>query len=233
MIISAQAAMGLFEKDPQIFLEKAPELLHRIITTSNRMESIVNNILDFTRSRIGEGLPIQPKPTNFRSISQTLVDEFATIFPARALTVNTVGDVSGNWDSQRLLQMLGNLISNAYRFGEKNSPVALTAENAGANVTFSVVNHGTPIPKAKLEEIFEPFYTQPSDSSSRTAGLGLGLFIVRSIAEAHGGTVAAQSDKNSTCFTVTLPRQLPAALSHERPSAISSEKNISLQEPNH
>jgi signal transduction histidine kinase len=125
--------------------------------------------------------------------------------------VQQTGDLTGNWDRERLAQVISNLTVNAVVHSSAKR-VDVVIEDDGPFVILKVTNQGTPIPPAMLESIFDPLvhYDQQT-SSDLLSGLGLGLFIVRSIAEAHGGTVRVTSSvEEGTTFAVRLPRAADA-----------------------
>jgi signal transduction histidine kinase len=115
--------------------------------------------------------------------------------------------LSGNWDRERLAQAISNLAVNAVVHASAKR-VELTLEDAGSFVLLKVTNQGTPIPDDMLESIFDPLVHHDQHAQSElSSGLGLGLFIVREIAQAHGGTVQVSSSASTgATFSVRLPR---------------------------
>lgn len=181
----------------------------RISRSAERMRRMVDDLLDTTRVRARGGLPIERKPTDLHAICEQIIEELELTYTDRTLEVELDGDGHGNWDPTRLGQLVSNLLGNALDYSSDKTPVRVVLRDQGATVMVTVHNFGPPIPPEVLPTIFNPF--QRGDSSfevkRRTQGLGLGLFIVREIARAHGGTVEATSDAtNGTTFTVTLPR---------------------------
>jgi phosphoserine phosphatase RsbU/P len=120
------------------------------------------------------------------------------------LRVETRGDVVGNWDPDRLAQVISNLISNAIQHGA-GTPVTVTAENDDNTATLAVHNGGAPIPQDLMPSVFEPLARSGYDNGLHN--IGLGLFIVRAIVTAHGGaiTVTSSSDLGTT-FMAQLPK---------------------------
>jgi signal transduction histidine kinase len=131
--------------------------------------------------------------------------------PEQQFVQQICGDLNLQADAARIQQALSNLLSNAVQHGNRQSPVTLTADGERDAIVLKVSNAGDPIPSDKLQSIFEPLVQAPNASSalherSRTS-LGLGLFIVREIVLAHGGTISvASSTAAGTVFTIRLPR---------------------------
>lgn len=175
---------------------------HRIQRSAARMALMIRDILDFARGKLAEGIPITRAPANLATICADVVDELTAANPECQLRLETEGDLTGIWDADRLQQAVSNLVGNAIEHGE--SAVDIRAVSNGDSVTVSVHNRGETIPPAEIAVLFEPF--RKRDRSR--AGLGLGLYIVREIVAAHGGTVSVSSEPEAgTTFTVALPRR--------------------------
>ena len=123
------------------------------------------------------------------------------------------GDLRGVWDAGRMHQVLGNLLSNALKYGKRDSTVEVVLAGIGEEVIFSVTNDGVKIGEDALRAFFDPLSRgrHPQAHRDQDGGLGLGLYICRQIALAHGGTIHARSDENQTIFEVRLPRQVTTA----------------------
>ncbi|MFY0524585.1 sensor histidine kinase [Archangium gephyra] len=135
-------------------------------------------------------------------------------WPERHLQVSQRGAATGEWDSDRMAQVVSNLVTNALKYSPKATPVRVELRTESDSVELAVHNEGPPIPLDVLPRLFEPLQrgTPQVDRASRS--IGLGLYIVKHLVEAHGGTVAAHSEQGlGTTFTVRLPRT-PGALAH-------------------
>ena len=183
----------------------------RILNSAGRMNRMVSDLLDLTRTRLGVGIPVTPKPMDLTPVCQLVVAELAAIHPDCQLQFESKGDVHGEWDSDRLTQVISNLVANALQYGGEDGPVTVVAQAHGDEVVLRVHNEGTPIPGEARKTIFEPMTRQPAHNGDKHAsGLGLGLYIAREIVTAHGGTRAvASTAKEGTTFTVQIPRRLP------------------------
>jgi PAS domain S-box-containing protein len=170
----------------------------------NRIQHIVADLLDYSRERDGTGIQLHPRPTDLRPVCQQIVHELEAIAQDRRFTLECQVDGRGAWDEQRVMQAISNLASNAVAHGTPGSPVCLRLTGDEQRVAVEVHNEGA-IPTELLPRIFEPFQTS-RHHGGRGDGLGLGLFIAKAIAEAHGGTLAVDSEGESTTFRLTLPR---------------------------
>ncbi|HSD21932.1 MAG TPA: ATP-binding protein [Anaeromyxobacter sp.] len=179
--------------------------LARILSSSRRMAHMIRDLLDFTRVRDAGGIPLQPRATDLREVCSPVVEEATLRHGAGAVELRCEGDLTGAWDPDRLQQALANLVSNALQHAPAGSPVRVRASRERSCVRVEVENEGPPIPPDALRAIFEPF--RRGDARHAGAdGLGLGLFIVRTIVEAHGGRVeVASGPARPTTFTVRLP----------------------------
>lgn len=175
----------------------------RIDRSAKRMEGIINDLLDLSRTRLGAGMAVLPEPCNLGEIARAAVDEL----PARSaqVRVEAVGELDGTWDSARLTQALSNLLSNALEHGEKNGVIVVRLDGSEpGSVQLGVHNQGA-IPAEHRGHLFQPFVSHGKDVARK--GLGLGLYIVRQIALAHRGEVfVATSSAAGTTFTLDLPR---------------------------
>lgn len=188
--------------------------LTRMQAAGKRMGAMIEQLLDLTRARIGGGLasPTKRTPLDVRMLVQRAVDELKTVHPDREVALEAAGDCSAFGDPDRLLQLFSNLVGNAIAHSPKTSGVRVGVTCApGDTIEVAIANQGA-IPQELLPAIFEPFRGRGTKSAA-SAGLGLGLFISREIATAHGGEITVTSSPEAgTCFTVRLPRHARAAV---------------------
>ena len=188
----------------------------RVRAALTQMDGLISDLLEYTRRRSAPGIPVDQSSCDLRHVCETAVESVRTSHPARAFHLAMAGDLLLCADAPRVQQALSNLLHNAIQHGDGQSVIKLDAEADEARVSLSVWNAGRAIPEASLEAIFEPWVRVPRDASAAPdrlpASLGLGLFIAREIAVAHGGNItAASSAVAGTRFTIRLPR--PAASS--------------------
>lgn len=186
----------------------------RIQTAAERMRGMVMDILDFTQTAFGVALPIVPAPADFATITRDIVSEVAALHPESRIELACEGELTGRWDAARVGQMLANLVANAVQHGASGEPIIVCVEGDAEAVRVQVSNAGPPIPAEARENLFSPLRQKPSaepERQSGSSGLGLGLYITREIAEAHGGSVEVVSGNEGTTFSVRLPRTPPLA----------------------
>jgi signal transduction histidine kinase len=205
----------------------------RIRESAERMEAMISDLLDFARGRLGPGLPIVPAPIDARALINDTVEEIAIGHPERkiaCLACSAVGDFDVQWDGGRIAQAISNLVANAIAHG--GDPIVVDLFDRGDVVAIEVRNRGE-IPAAVLPRLFEPF-SQPSVDRRKSAGsprdgerrrghLGLGLYIVKEISCAHGGSVQADSRDGEAIFRIVLPRR------SQRSHVAGDENELALQ----
>jgi signal transduction histidine kinase len=175
---------------------------------SGRMTEMIETLLDFTRVRAMGRLPVSPVAIDLAVLVREVADESRAAFPGSAIELDVQGDLHGEWDSARVAQTLSNLVANAIAYGDPGVPVRVSAVGEDADVLVKVNNKGTPIAPDLIPVFFEPFRRGARDRSPH--GLGLGLYIVKQIVLAHGGTVDVESSaETGTTFTLRLPRKQP------------------------
>jgi signal transduction histidine kinase len=187
--------------------EATKNLAAGMLFSARRMSRMIDDLLDFTRARLGNGLEVQPVDCNLRLLLQQAVGEVQALHPSASISLDVDPELSGRWDPFRLTQMFANLIVNAAQYGELSKPISVIGRARGAQVIVTVHNHGPVIPPDLIGIVFDPLVRgdHPPGTGIET-GLGLGLYISRQIAQAHKGDIAASSSPESgTTFTVQLP----------------------------
>jgi signal transduction histidine kinase len=187
-------------------------VLERLSASAGRMSKMIDELFDLARARLSGGIPIA-RQTNvdLLPVAERIVAELGTGEPARQLKLDQRGDLHGDWDPDRLGQVLSNLLGNALRHGASEGAIELILDGTdAARLRITVRNRGQ-IPADVLNCLFEPFRRGRARTGSSKEGLGLGLFIVEQIVLAHGGTISAESVDATTTFVVSLPRVAPIA----------------------
>jgi signal transduction histidine kinase len=203
-VISVSAAMLLRREDASPAVTKA---LARILASADRAARMVRDLLDFTQARLGGGIPIERRGVDLFEIARQIIDEVGTSFPDREARFEASGDGHGQWDPDRLGQMIGNLLTNALSYSPAGAPVLVRVHGEDDMVILDVHNEGPPIPADVLPVLFQPFKRGRDHQEAAQRSVGLGLYIVKHLVEAHGGRVEVESQPASgTRFRVHLPR---------------------------
>lgn len=177
---------------------------------ARHMAVMVGDLLELVRSRLGKGLPIEPVPMDLADAAHAAIAEACAGNPECDPTLNVAGDTRGVWDAGRLDQLLQNLIGNALQHGSNKRDVTIRLIGEPDTVRLTVHNYGTPIPENAIATIFDPLVRSADEEPGQpSTSLGLGLFIVKEVVNAHFGTIeVSSSEANGTLFTVVLPRRM-------------------------
>jgi PAS domain S-box-containing protein len=187
--------------------DRTAKPVSRIISSGQRMLRMIDQLLDVTRVRAGGGIQVEPRDTNLTDLCSQAIDEIELAFPQWTIERESLGDLDGVWDPDRLLQIISNLLSNAGQHGRPEGTVAVKLDGRDAQMVTLEVHNGGAIPEALLPMLFDPFRgSRQRPDASR--GLGLGLYIVKEIAKAHGGSIDVSSSiAEGTTFVLSLPRR--------------------------
>lgn len=185
-------------------------LAGQIALTMERATSILDDLLEITRSAFGADIPLVRTPLKMDELGAQLVEEMRALSSGRQIEFEIAGDTQGEWDRARMGQVFSNLIGNALQYSPEDSAITVTIADQGEEVLISVHNEGDPIPPDRQKTIFKSL-TRGTDGGSQGVGsvnLGLGLFIAHKIITAHGGTLSVDSahDKGTT-FTAVMPKR--------------------------
>ncbi|WNG56818.1 PAS domain-containing protein [Archangium gephyra] len=182
----------------------------RIQASAQRAVRLVKDLLDFTQARLGGGLRMECRPLELAPLITQMVLEVEAAWPERTIEVHREGDTRGEWDGDRIAQVVTNLVTNALKYSPASSRVRVEARGVDGWVFLAVHNTGTPIPADKLPLLFQPMRRATNEVDKAGRSVGLGLYIVDHIARAHGGSVEVSSTETAgTTFTVRLPRSAP------------------------
>jgi PAS domain S-box-containing protein len=195
----------------QVKLEgKQGETLRRMIDNAHRIERMVHDLLDYTRTRRGSRLPLARRETDLVVLCNQVIGNMQVLHPERTVRLTSSGETRGAFDPDRAAQAIGNLVSNALRYSPPSSEVEITLTGMDTEVVLQIHNQGPPIAADLLPRLFQPFERGVSEEPGSRAGLGLGLYIVRQIVDAHGGKVDVRSAPgDGTTFTLRWPRGAP------------------------
>lgn len=179
----------------------------RLIRSGAAMQALLDDLVDFNRTRLGLGIKVVPSDIDLAVPVAGEVEQLRGAYPRRRIELTVTGDCRSRWDGPRLQQSLRNLVSNAVKYGVPDTPIRVALRGEEADIRLEVTNSGPPIDPSVVREIFDPLKRGAARGDRDDRGsLGLGLFIVREIAQAHGGEVEVRSDQGETTFAVRLPR---------------------------
>jgi signal transduction histidine kinase len=190
--------------------ERATKTAARILSSAERATRLIRDLLDFTAARLGKGIPIAPREVNLHTLVAGVLDEVRLAFPDREFRAEHEGDGLGVVDNDRIAQVVTNITSNAVQYSPPGTPVTVRTAGTPDMLVLSVHNCGPAIPAEIRPRLFAPMQRGHAGDDPRFRSVGLGLYIVRSIVEAHGGHIEVRStDEEGTTFIVSLPRRRP------------------------
>ena len=184
--------------------ERGRLIVAEMSASVSRAQALIENVLDFARGRLGEGLALdRDKERPLQPVIEQVVAEIRAIAPDRRIIARFALEQPVDCDPERIAQLASNLLGNAVAHGDPGLPIELEAHTAAGRFILSVANGGVPIPPAARAQLFRPFFRGAVRRSQQ--GLGLGLFIVDEIAKAHGGSMEVSSSEEETRFTFSMP----------------------------
>lgn len=187
------------------------KLTARLMNGAERMKQLLDDLLDYNRASLDISIPANFACVELAEVCEEEIELQRAVWPENAIELIAEGATQGVWDAARLKQVLGNLISNAAKYGDRGAPIIVRLEGRDEGVVFSVENSGPTIATSAVKSLFEPLQRAAhGDEEAERTSLGLGLFIVRHIVRAHGGTVSLTSENRKTVFKVNLPMNAAA-----------------------
>jgi len=206
----ALSAESLRRADPSERTTDAVGYASQISTNARVMGRMIGDLLDYTRTRLGAGMPVSPVRMDLAILCRELFDEYRTAHPDRVIHFQSNGEQIGDWDTDRLRQAISNLLGNAVQHGAEDALVDLKLTGDPSEVVVVIHNGGPPIPPGELPRIFEPLVRGAGAEHprrNRPGSIGLGLYIAREVARSHGGRIDVTSSLEAgTAFTMHLPR---------------------------
>lgn len=213
------AMLGHDLRDPLQSISMAATLLSRTDTgarmgerirySSGRMQRLISQVLDLSRLQGGLGLGIEKRLCDLSSMVNSLIDEKRQAYPGLRIEPDVPDGLTLMADTDRIAQVVTNLMSNARQHGAPRQPILVKAATSGDVITLTVTNHGEPIPDDLLAHLFSPFKPESVGQSRNRNGLGLGLYIAERVVRDHGGEISVKCRDGLVVFSVTLPRAMP------------------------
>jgi signal transduction histidine kinase len=214
--LTAVSHSGLFLASPGLLPPGKPlDAARRINRCAARMTAMINDLLEYARTRLGRAVPLRTAPSSVEEICKAVLDEIRTAYPETEFRLETSGKLDGMYDGARLHQVFTNLLNNAAEHGAKGEAIRLAAHGEADRVTVRVCNRGQTIPPDELQVIFNPLVQigEEGRHGDQRSNLGLGLYIAHEIVAMHGGTIKAESEAGETVFSARIPRRADAPVS--------------------
>lgn len=189
ILIGTEMLVATHQDDPSL-----AGVVNRIVSFANRISRMVDQLIDLSRSRLGDGIPLARSKVRLGPLLESVIEDLKQRYPHNRFSLSGDADLKGVWDPDRLRQVTASLIRNAVQHGLKDGPIDVVMSQDETGTNFAVHNEvcDDPIPPEAVPELFDPYRD-------------LGLYIVREIVEAHGGRVAVDSSSDGTTFRVLLP----------------------------
>lgn len=207
--LAAVATAGAYLARPGAFEDRVQQIGVRVKRSAATLNGMVNDLLALARTQLGEGIPIIREDCDLLQMCQWAIEDANAAHPRAQFDLHATGELMGRFDQSRLQQLLTNLATNAAQYGSAHAPINVHIVGHADHVLLTVQNQGPIIPENVLPTLFTSL-VQAADSECESrprSNLGLGLYIAREIATAHGGDISASSDALAgTTFTVHIPR---------------------------
>ncbi|MBT2339542.1 MULTISPECIES: sensor histidine kinase [Pseudomonas] len=204
ILLSSEVLLRAIDLPP-----KTTKIATRIYTSVKRSIKIAGDLLDFTRTQLGTGIPVQRLRDDMVAACEGMVEEARAYHPEINIIFETSGALKMHFDRARMEQVFANLIGNAIQHGTTGTPITVLLSTEEDMAVIKINNQGKPIEKDALGSIFNPMFRRAPEENANfgsTAGLGLGLYIASAIVSAHHGLIEVQSNMLSgTTFTVRIP----------------------------
>ena len=191
--------------------EEVSEAAALVMRSGASMQALLDDLVDFNRTNLGLGLRVIASEVDLAAVLAGELEQLRAAHPDRRIELTTSTDTRGRWDGPRVQQVLRNLVENAIEYGSPDKPVRVALRGEQGHLSLEVTNRGPTLDPSDVKTIFDPLergavHRASVDARDTRSGLGLGLFIVREIAKAHGGDVQVRSEREETTFAVRLPR---------------------------
>lgn len=191
--------------------EQREQATQRLRRSGERMRALLDELLDYNRATLNLGLRMNRVPCELAAACLEEVEMRRLAYPGHGIEWRAAGPTEGLWDASRIQQALGNLIANAARHGDEHAPIGVELLGTEDEVTIAVSNRGPAISPDAIGSIFDPLRSSADAGREDRSHLGLGLFVVKEVAMAHGGHVQVDSGDDLTRFCIRLPRRTPDA----------------------
>ncbi|WP_072911209.1 vancomycin resistance histidine kinase VanS [Desulforamulus aeronauticus] len=201
--------LSLLDEAPDMPPEQKAKYVGITLEKAYRLEQLINEFFEITRFNL-QMIVLNKEKINLLFMLQQMADEFYPMLTPqeKQVAVNVPEGLTLWGDADKLARVFNNILKNALAHSYENSVIDISAQQQDKNIVITFTNQGNPIPREKLETIFEKFFRLDTSRATNTGGAGLGLAIAKEIVNAHGGNIFAQSNAEKTVFTVVLPQKL-------------------------
>ena len=200
--------LSLLDEAPDMPPKQRAKYVGITLEKAYRLEQLINEFFEITRFNL-QTIVLNKEKINLPVMLRQMADEFypMLISQGKQVSVNVPEDLTLWGDADKLARVFNNILKNAIAYSYENSVIDISAREQEKNVIITFTDKGDPIPKEKLETIFEKFFRLDASRSTHTGGAGLGLAIAKEIVKAHEGDISVQSTPEETVFTVMLPQK--------------------------
>ncbi|MBN7773532.1 HAMP domain-containing histidine kinase [Clostridium aminobutyricum] len=200
--------LSLLDEAPDMPPEQKAKYVGITLEKAYRLEQLIDEFFEITRFNL-QTVVLNKEKINLHFMLQQMADEFYPMLTPQEKQVSIdVPDGLTLWgDADKLARVFNNILKNAIAYSYENSVIDISAQQQDQNMMITFTNQGNPIPREKLETIFEKFFRLDTSRSTNTGGAGLGLAIAKEIVNAHGGDIFVQSNTEKTTFTVMIPQR--------------------------
>nr|WP_083585610.1 vancomycin resistance histidine kinase VanS [Clostridium kluyveri] len=200
--------LSLLDEAPDMPPEQKAKYVGITLEKAYRLEQLINEFFEITRFNL-QTIVLNKVKINLLFMLQQMADEFYPMLTPqeKQVSVNVPDGLTLWGDADKLARVFNNILKNAIAYSYENSVIDISAKQQDKNIIITFTNQGNPIPRQKLETIFEKFFRLDTSRSTNTGGAGLGLAIAKEIVNAHGGNIFVQSNTEKTVFTVVLPQK--------------------------
>ena len=181
-----------------------PTWAARILDNVERIDRMIRDLLDASRIRAGERLPLELTAVELEALVRETLEHLETTHGQR-FRFQSAGPIHGHWAADGLRRALENLVGNALKYGSQDRPITISTRETHGRSILTVHNHGSYIPLEEHEAIFQSFRRRAGEDRRGTRGWGVGLALVREVAESHGGSIVIDSlPEQGTMFTIDI-----------------------------
>ena len=206
-ITAIRAASEVIQEDDEMPIEIRKQFLENIISESDRLNDLINDLLDLDQLENTETV-LNTKPKNIKQTLQTALKPLHHLIKKKNIDLEVedfLTQTDFNYDEKRILQVFHNLMGNAIKFCDENGIISISLNNTENQLHISITNSGKPIPEDELEMIFDKFYQSKDQNIRKPLGSGLGLAICKKIIAAHGGAISAENFERGVMFSFQIP----------------------------